>query len=278
VIDVVAIGPDKQPIHRSFKTNGETSAAWVQMAGSAILDPLVLRRGDELNLFVVGIDSHMYRKTATAEFQSGSQDWIALDGTFFGQPVGVSWGPNTLHVLGLGTDRGLYIWWVDGTSIGTWTGLGGTFSTPVSVSSWGLGRLDIVGIGMDGGAFWKNWNGSTWLPSLTDWTPLGGQFVDQPVIVSRGPGKLDIFAVGADTQMRHKSGDGSGIWSPEGTKWDNLGGSFVGAPAAVVSGPDRVDVFALGADGTVSQMTLSGATAPEGGYTWSRIDGLSTTR
>jgi hypothetical protein len=63
-----------------------------------------------------------------------------------------------------------------------WDSLGGAFAGPPAVTAWAPNRLDIVGVGNVPNTisivgtfdlFHKAWDGSQWLPSVSDWERLG---------------------------------------------------------------------------------------------------------
>jgi hypothetical protein len=55
------------------------------------------------------------------------------------------------------------------------------FNSPPAVVAWGSNRLDIFGLGTDDQMYHKAWDGTQWLPSLTDWDALGGVFNPSPL-------------------------------------------------------------------------------------------------
>lgn len=61
----------------------------------------------------------------------------------------VSWGTNQRSIVGVGTDRGLWMKTWSGNSWGGWQSLGGTFISIVIAISRAPGYMNVYGIGSD---------------------------------------------------------------------------------------------------------------------------------
>jgi Repeat of unknown function (DUF346) len=173
---------------------------------------------------------------------------------------------NRLDVVVRGLDGGAYRKWWDGTNWGPsltgWQNLGGQgpqFLGKPRVVSWSHDRLDVLARGSDAACYHRWWNGSAWVPSLTDpdphggaWQYLGGEMAGDVAAVSWAPDRLDIFCRGLTGHLYHKWWDG-GRWGPGPlrTDWMSLGGIIAGNPACAAWAPGRLDVVARGLDAAI---------------------------
>ncbi|HXQ80102.1 MAG TPA: hypothetical protein VN775_02230 [Opitutaceae bacterium] len=233
---------------------------WDGLGGVCGSTPCVASRGILLDAFVVGnADGVLYHKAWNGQAWLPSvTGYDNLGGACVGDPCVSAWDNTRLDIFVVGSaDAALYhkawngVGWLPSTS--GWDRLGGQFMLRPSpcVASWGPSRLDVFGVGLDQAVYHKAWDGTQWLPSMTDWEYLGGQCSSYPCVVSWGPGRLDIFVVGAqDGALYHKAWDGT-QWLPSQSGWDRLGGVFVSnwVPCAVSSAPNQLDVFGVGAQG-----------------------------
>ena len=163
----------------------------------------------------------------------------------------VAWAANRLDVFVLGTNRGLYHKWWNGSAWGPsltgYEAMGGVCTSAPQVVAWGPDRLDVFVTGTDSALYHKWWNGSSWGPSLTGYEAMGGVCLGDPRVVSWGANRLDVFVVGTDRALYHKWWNGS-AWGPSLTGYERMGGVCVGQPEVVAWGPNRLDVFVIGTD------------------------------
>jgi hypothetical protein len=90
----------------------------------------------------------------------------------------VSWGTNRLDVFVLGTDRGLFHKWWNGSAWGPsltgYESMAGICESAPQAVAWGPNRLDVFVTGTDSALYHKWWNGSAWGPSVTGYERQGG--------------------------------------------------------------------------------------------------------
>lgn len=208
---------------------------------------------ERTDIFSVGPNSNVYHKC-----WDGSQwnppkpgEWENLGGDFAYSYAlaAVSWGPNRLDIVGVGSDKDdkYAVWhkYWDGSSWGPsddpkeWEHLGGDFISEAAAVARGPGLLDVVAVDSNLKLLHKFYHYGKW----NDWEELGDHFYSTPTVVSWGEGRLDIFAIKADRKLWHKYWDGS-QWSG----WENLGGQFTAAVSATSWGPNRIDIVGLGYD------------------------------
>jgi hypothetical protein len=174
----------------------------------------------------------------------------------------VSWAADRLDVFVLGTDRGLYHKWWNGTAWGPsltgYENMGGVCTSAPEVVAWGPDRLDVFVTGTDSALYHKWWNGTAWGPSLTGYENMGGVILTDPRVVAWGPNRLDVFVIGTDRALYHKWWNGS-AWGPSVTGYENMGGTCTSAPKVVSWGPNRLDVFVTGTDGALYHKWWNGS-------------------
>jgi hypothetical protein len=90
----------------------------------------------------------------------------------------VSWAANRLDVFVLGTDRGLFHKWWNGSAWGPsltgYEAMAGICESAPQAVAWGPNRLDVFVTGTDSALYHKWWNGSAWGPSVTGYERQGG--------------------------------------------------------------------------------------------------------
>jgi hypothetical protein len=90
----------------------------------------------------------------------------------------VSWGTNRLDVFVLGTDRGLFHKWWNGSAWGPsltgYESMAGICESAPQAVAWGPDRLDVFVTGTDSALYHKWWDGSAWGPSVTGYERQGG--------------------------------------------------------------------------------------------------------
>ena len=191
----------------------------------------------------------------------------------------VAWGANRLDVFVLGTNRGLYHKWWDGSawgpSLGGYEAMGGVCTSAPQVVAWGPNRLDVFVTGTDSALYHKWWNGSSWGPSLTGYEAMGGVCLGDPRVVSWGANRLDVFVVGTDRALYHKWWNGS-AWGPSLTGYERMGGVCVGQPEVVAWGPNRLDVFVIGTDRALYHKWWDGAAWRPSLTGYERLGGVCT--
>lgn len=170
----------------------------------------------------------------------------------------VSWGPNRLDIVGIGSKHGLrHQSWNNPSNISDgsgWTELYGYFISPPTIVSPIPGILLVFAqSGFYGNAQMNFYDGSSW--NFFSY-PLRGRLSSALVAVSKDPTSVDIFAKGMDNSYLQSTFRDNFQWSD----WESLGGDFVGEPAAVAWGPERLDVVGLGTDGSYLWKYWNGTT------------------
>lgn len=147
----------------------------------------------------------------------------------------VSWGPDRIDLLLLGSDSGLYhkFWdsktWSPGDTgfdkIGTevWA------EAPVAVSR-AEKSIDVFTVGTDGKLYRIAYEGGSWKQPQR----LGGAWGAQPAALVVSKDRVDVFQTGLNGSLNHKSFDGQ--LKPAGEQFDALGGISKGVPAVARSG------------------------------------------
>jgi len=225
----------------------------------------VSRTPNNLDLFVIGLDNHVWSTFWPDANGHWNSAWFPLPGNHVfdnqkQQVAAVARRPDILDLFVIGFDNHVYSTF--------WTGGGGWnqewFPLPgqhvfdhqtqnIAAVSRAPDILDLFVIGFDNkvySTFWTQaggWN--------QEWFPLPGQHVfdhrtQQVAVVSRQADVLDLFVIGFDNKVYSTFWTGGGGWNQE---WFPLPGQHVfdhqtQELAAVSRTPGNLDLFVLGFD------------------------------
>ena len=282
-LDLFVVGFDSHVWTQFWNDKSGWNSDWVPLPGQAVFDhehqqlAAVSRAPGNLDLFVVGFDSHVW--TQFWNDKSGwNSDWVPLPGQAVfdhehQQLAAVSRAPGNLDLFVVGFDS--HVWtqfWNDKSGWNSdWVPLPGQAvfdheHQQLAAVSRAPGNLDLFVVGFDSHVWTQFWNDKSGWNS--DWVPLPGQAVfdhehQQLAAVSRAPGNLDLFVIGFDSHVW------STFWN-EQLGWDrnsdgsvNPNGHFFPLPgtavfdhehqqlAAVSRAPGNLDVFVIGFDSHV---------------------------
>ena len=263
----------------------------IPTACDASVPAVVARSPQNLDVFVVGNDGHVYTSAwgAGGAWSGIGNKWWDIGGVFpVGAPLSVvSRNPNQLDVFVTGIDGHVYTsaWAAGGawSGIGNkWWDIGGVFppGAPVCAVSRNPYQLDLFVVGYDGHVYTSAWSaGGAWSGIGNKWWDIGGIFPVGATVsaVSRNPNQLDVFIMGGNGHVYTSAWSAGGAWSGIGNKWWDIGGTFpVAASLSVVSrNPNQLDVFVTGGDGQVYTSAWSAGGAWSGiGDKWWDIGGI----
>lgn len=207
----------------------------------------------DLAVLARGSDNHIYYKVnpgADDSWPLGA--WTSLGGDFISDPAAVSWAPNRLDVVSVGSDGNI---WHSSYLNGTWSGWGSigkpTAATPSAptIASWGANRLDIF-VQAGGTLYHKTWDGA-W----SAWTSRGSGIKAKPAAVSWGANRIDVVAVGTDDQLYHQSY--AGVWSGFGAIGGNVATGT--GPAIASQGANLLNIYVKGSNGRVWHKSWGGS-------------------
>ena len=153
-----------------------------------------------------GFDGTAYHPSQTG--------WTCLtQSEIVGAPTAVSYGTNSLDVVGIRSDgKARRMYWRGSSWLGP-TDLGGNFNGTVEVVSRTSNQLDFFARDTSGAIYTKSLTGTTWAPSQTGWWTLGGDAIDVSA-VSSGSSRLDVvMRARNDLAARHRWWDGT-QWRP----------------------------------------------------------------
>lgn len=190
-------------------------------------------------------------------------DWTALGGVLT-ERMGAVQSDAGITVYGRGTDNGLYVNDLNGSTWTGWRGLGGSLtSRPVP-----LGKYDVFARAADGSVLH-----GTFLPTLAPvWESLGGYIIGTPTVTTfrcpaNGPPLqrcVMVLARGGDNALyvNRQRGPGDPTW----TGWEYLGETLTGDPVAVnrlgqtvsVDVENQVQVFIRNGVGGLSTRLFNG--------------------
>jgi hypothetical protein len=228
--------------------NGTASSPqpqWVNLGGIFISTPAAIAWDGRVDIFGIGLDRAMYRKTLQNNAWSG--EWERLGGAFTSEASAVSWGPRRLDVFARGADFTLRHKSYAGSTVSNWENFGGSLASAPVALSWGADRLDVFALANDGTLAHKWWDGILW----NEWEYFGLQdpsksFVSVPAAASWGPGRIDVFLSGSDGAVYHLWLDADTVGGPESL--DSVGTPmppvFTPAPSAISVAPGRLNLFA----------------------------------
>jgi hypothetical protein len=227
----------------------------------------VSRRPNQIDLFVTGLNGHVY----TSWYIDGSDwsglgdKWLDIGGVFpVGAPLSaIARHPHQLDVFVTGLNGHVYTsFYLDG---GQWSGfgdkwmdIGGVFQSaaPVTAITRNPAQIDLFITGLNGNVY-TSWyiDGNAWSGLGDRWLDIGGVFPNAAKVsaVTRNPNRMDLFISGLNGDVYTSWFNDGGQWSGLGNRWRSVGGSFpVGAPLAALSRqPDLLDVFVTGNNGIV---------------------------
>jgi hypothetical protein len=249
-IDVFALDSDYAMRHLELWNGNVPSPQpqWGDLGGIFISTPAAVAWEDRVDVFGVGLDRAMYRKTLRQN--AWSNEWEPLGGTFTSEASAVSWGPGRLDVFARGSDFTLRHKFYDGTTVSDWENFGGSLASPPTAVSWGENRLDVFALADDGRLAHKWWDGILW----NEWEYLGLQapgtsFVATPSAVSWGRERLDIFVSADDGAVYHFWFAADTLQGPESLGNLNIppvAPTFTPSPTAISVAPNQLSLFAPG--------------------------------
>ncbi|KAG8419117.1 hypothetical protein J3459_011523 [Metarhizium acridum] len=230
---------------------------------------LCLGRPNRTDVFVRGTNNAVYHKWQKRRvwlaWNPSQTSYENLGGVIYGDVTAVSWGPNRLDLLSLGTDDAVYHKWWDGSSWGGWESLGGTAIGEISAVSWGPNKTGPIRPRHEQRSPPQGLERR--LLELVGWYNQGGVIVDDVTPVSTASNRLDLFARGTDNALYQKSWNG-GAW----TAWIDLGGRIVSRPSAAAWGGKYITVAAQGTDNAVYLKEFNGHSWAD----WRSIGGVVT--
>jgi hypothetical protein len=137
--------------------------------------------------------------------------------------------------------------------------MAGSFAHAPTLFEWNGNFVNIFAVDPNGGVHHKNWNGSTWSPSVTGWIFLGGLLASRVVVAARGKDEFTLFGIGMDGHLKAKWWDGTD-WGPSPTDWQDLGGDLVGEPAVASYRGETLSVLAVDTNGRAQHLLWDGST------------------
>ena len=255
---------------------------WRPLPGQAVFDrntqkiAAVSRAPGNLDLFVIGNDSHVWTTAWSSATNNWNTDWPPLPGrAVFDRNTQhvtvVSRAPDHLDLFVIGNDGGVgttngHVWTTAWSSATGWNADWGPLpgqavfdrnTQKIAAVSRAPGNLDLFVIGNDSHVWTTAWSSATgW---NADWRPLPGQAVfdrntQKIAAVSRAPGHLDLFVVGNDSHVWTTAwSSATNNWN---TDWRPLPGQAVfdrntQHVAAVSRAPGNLDLFVIGNDSHV---------------------------
>lgn len=244
-LDVLAAAPGVTLAHDRWSQGSGWTVQSPIRDGAVVGGPAVVASLGQLQVFVRGTTSALYRKVqGTGDFSP----WSALGGSLTSQPAAVAYG-NGIRVLVRGADGAL--WQQDVSSGGRqygWRSLAGRLGVGAgpAAASTGSGAVTVFVQGTDG-ALWTR----RFAPGYdSGWSTLGGRLIGGPAAASSASGRVDVFARGVDNALWTRWSSSPGVWSG----WASMGGQLSSAPAAAVSSATgKTDVVVRGATGSLYQ-------------------------
>ena len=103
LLDVFYLGANNAVFHVAF--NGGAWTAPVSLGGVAQRGVAAAWDGTRLRVFTIGMNNRLYERVRIGSTWSG---WTGLDGVIPSAPAAVSYGPNRVDALVLGTNSALY--------------------------------------------------------------------------------------------------------------------------------------------------------------------------
>jgi hypothetical protein len=210
-------------------------------------------------------DDGGYLRTFVGQYYGG---WKSLGGYLLSGPAAASGGASGDDVFVVGTDRGIWHDFWNGTTPSGWAAGGGIVTADPAAQTLNTTNTKVFVRGTDNGLWMATWNGS----SYSSWTPLGGYLTSGPAADLRAgaPGRVDVFVRGSDNGLWHRWSDDGGVtWS----SWEPLGGGLASGPGAVSWATNRVDVVVRGMDNAVWMRSWNAST---GWNSWATLGGVAT--
>lgn len=165
-VDVVGVGSDSRVWH-TYKAGPDAWRRWerpatLPMSGQISVTTWTPDRPDRLDLIGRGPANDCWHLFFDKTYPGGwgprpggataPAQWESLGGALNSDPVSVSWGPNRIDVVAVGTDNRLYHRYADGTwKLPRWERISSftTHGRP-SLSASAVGRLDVITLDQSG--------------------------------------------------------------------------------------------------------------------------------
>jgi serine/threonine protein kinase len=219
-----------------------TSPARLRILSNVAVAPW---NAQQLNVYVVGTDRHLYSTTWPVPAHGG---WVDHGGSYTGTPA-LSPGGG---VWVIGTNGHLYIAAFQGDEGVDRVDLGGSYTgSPVVVRR--KTQVDVFTVGEDHHLYHSVYHfpipgGSVVTESL------GGSVAGSPAAASLTSHRLDVFAIGTDSHLYHAAWNGS---RHNRLKADTSG-AYTGSPAAASWSKHRIEVFATDSSGHMVELYTTG--------------------
>ena len=272
-LDLFLVGNDGHIWSTYWNDTAGWSTDWFPLPGTAVFDlttqhvTVVSRTADNLDLFIVGNDSHVW-STSWSSTAGWNSDWAPLPGQAVfdlatQRVAAVSRAAGNLDLFIIGNDG--HVWSTFWNSSAGWSS--DWFPLPgqavfdlttqqVTVVSRAWGNLDLFLVGNDSHVWSTYWNSSSGWSS--DWFPLPGKAVfdlttQHVAAVSRTSDNLDLFIVGNESHVWLTSWTSNSGWNSD---WAPLPGQAVFNfatqwVAGVSRSPANLDLFIIGNDGHI---------------------------
>ena len=204
--------------------------SWTSLGGSWPYDPVatVNSKGNVV-LLMVGTSQQLYEdieSSPTCASASCWSGWIALGGSWPGDPSVATNQDGRLEVFGVGKDKA--IWHASEQTAGcgcwsAWTSLGGSWPSYPAVAQDGAGRLEVLAVGTSGQIYDSSQTCSG-CGSWSGWTALGGNWPGDATVGVNPAGQLEVFSVGTSGYLYLKQQQCQGGCWP--SQWTSLGGNW----------------------------------------------------
>ncbi|WP_194892811.1 glycoside hydrolase family 27 protein [Catenulispora pinisilvae] len=247
-----ARGGDGALWEQSTTSSGSWSGDWTSLGGPVgdqiVGQPAAYAASDgSLDLFVLGTDSQVYRRTSAGGSWGG---WTALGGHLADAPTVAYTGPSAWTLTGTGTDG--QIWTL--TASGAWNAIG----TPSGLSVYG--RPSAVTDGTTTYVAIRANDDSVWLDTSTadgrwsGWTGLGGTVSASPTLLAT-LGRVYLF-VRASDYTAWENNLTSGSWSGWFKRSEFTSDTFNGAFGAAAGDDGHAEIAYRGIDAHVHTIEL----------------------
>jgi hypothetical protein len=255
----------------TYQTSNGTWGGWSSMGtpysgGTFTSDPVAIQFNNEMDVFAIGSDGHMYKDTWQPSPGSWS-GWNSMGGSSLtGRPAAIKYSGSEMDIFSRDTSGNLYRDYWNGT---TWSGLnqlsgnGGTaMASDPSVTLYGS-EMDVYIRGTDSNLWKSGGYGGSSMGSLGSMG--GGNLENNPVAIQYGS-EMDIYSNNTSGTLIKDVWNGSS-WSG----WNSLTGqSFSGSPAAMQYGSGELDVYDRG----ITDTHIYKDTWQSGGSSWSGWNSL----
>lgn len=230
--------------------------AWTPLGGVLFGDPTaVVLNGNDIHVFVLGTNNHIFR------FNAAAGGWSAVPDNggsgFSGPPRAAPRTGSSIDLFAVGENGHLeWIPFSTATGFSPLVDLGTVFGrphhTPVGFAAWSTGRQDIFAT-TEVGVVHRGWNGS-WASDYDTRSELGTAPSGSPAVTSSGNGKLDAIVVDRSNKMFHVIYNGSWQSDPANPIVNDAVGD-----AEVLSSSAGLEVFYRSTIGELKHLTRNTA-------------------